>query len=302
MNFDLGEILTRAGQITWKHKVFWLFSALPTLLSFVIVPFVFVPLILTDFDASRPPFFVEQPVYFVVIFIASLFISVLSYVLYGVASASVALGVLRADGGAEPLTLRDLFDGGQKYWWRVLGVTLLVGLAVSLAFFILFGCMALIGLVTVGLGFICLQPLFFLLYPLMLALYGVIEESLAAVVVDDLGVTDALQRGWELVKANFWPILLLSFIVYFALSLLGGLVAIPFSIPFFFFPFLMDGPSELKPQTILMVIGGLTMLLLPVLALVQGVGMTFLKAAYTLTYLRLTRPKADAAPAGEANA
>ena len=46
MNFDFGEILSSAFKITWKHKIMWLFSALPTLLSFIIFPFVFVPVFL----------------------------------------------------------------------------------------------------------------------------------------------------------------------------------------------------------------------------------------------------------------
>ena len=302
MNFDFGEILTRAGQITWKHKVLWLFSALPTLLSFLIFPVVFLPIFLTDFDPYSEPFFVDQPLYILLFIGLSLFISILSFALYAISSSSVTLGVLQVEGGAGKLETMKLFDDGKKYWVRVLGVMLLVGLAVSLVFAVIFGCMTLFGALTIGLGFICMQPLILLMYPLMLVLYGIIEESQAAVVVDELGVTDAIQRGWELVKANFWRILLISLIVYLGISILGGIVAVPFMIPFFFMPFFMEGSSGFDMRTVMLVSGGITLLLIPVMALVQGIGMTFLKTTYALVYLRLTKTRGDAPAVIEANA
>lgn len=302
MKFDFGEILTSAGQITWKYKVLWLFSALPTLLSVIIVPLVFVPFIITDWDPYGTPYFVESPLYFVIFISVITVFSILNLILYGISYSSLTLGVLRVEGGAKKLGASDLFNGGRKFWWRILGVMLLISIAFSLVILVIFGFMSLMGVLTMGLGFICLQPLFLLIYPLALVLYGIIEESQAAVVVDDLGVIDAIQRGWQLVKTNFWRILLISFIVYFAISLLGGLVAMPFMIPFFFMPFLMDGSSAPDMRTIMLITGGITLLMIPVMALVQGVGMTFLKAAYTVTYLRLTRPKEDAPVIVEANA
>lgn len=302
MNFDFGEILTRAGQITWKHKILWLFSALPVLLSFLIFPLVFLPIFLTDFDSYNQPFFVDQPIYILLFIGFSFFISILSFALSIISSSSVTLGVVQVEGGAEKLETAKLFEDGRKFWVRILGVMLLVGLAVSLVFLVIFGCMTLFGALTMGLGFICMQPLFLLMYPLMLVLYGIIEESQAAVIVDDLGVTDAIQRGWELVRANFWRILLISLIVYLGISILGGIVAIPFMIPFFFLPFFMEGSSGFDMRTVMLITGGFTLLLLPVMALVQGIGMTFLKTTYALVYLRLTKPRHEAPVVIEANA
>jgi hypothetical protein len=162
--------------------------------------------------------------------------------------------------------------------------------------------MMLFGAVTMGLGFICIQPLFLLIYPLMLVLYGIIEEAQAAVVIDELGVTDAIQRGWELVKDNFWRIVLISLIVYLGMTILTFIVTIPFMIPFFFMPFFMQDMSSFDPRNMMLITGGFTLLLLPVMALVQGVSITFLKTTYAIVYLRLTRPRVDAPAVLEANA
>lgn len=290
MNFDFGEILSRAFRITWKHKVLWFFSALPTLLSFLIFPIVFLPIFLSDFDPYSEPFFVDQPVYILLFIGFSLVVSALSVVLYAISSSSVTLGVLQVDGGAEKLGVGKMFDDSKPYWWRVLGVTLLIGLGISIFFMVIFGCISLFGAVTVGLGFICMMPLFLVIYPVMMVLYGFIEVSQAAVVIDDIGVTDAIRRGWDVVKANFWRILLISFIVYMGISLLSSIIVLPFMTPFFFFPLIMEGGQfEITPRTMMTFTGCFSLILLPVMALIQGVGITFLKAAYAITYLQLTR-------------
>lgn len=301
MNFDFGEVLTRAGQITWKNKILWLFSALPVLLSFLIFPVVFLPIFLTDFSSNRELFFVEQPVYIFLIMGFAFIISILSFALTAISSSSVTLGVVQVEGGTESLGIAKLFDEGKKYWLRMMGVMLLVSFTISFVFAVIFGCFTLVGAVTMGLGFICLQPLFLLMYPLMLVLYGIIEESQAAVVIDDLNVIEAIQRGWELVKANFWRIVLISLVVYLGLGILGGIAAIPFMIPFFFMPLLMEGSSNFDVRTMMLIIGGVSLIFLPVMALVQGIGMTFLKATYAIVYMRLTRKPEDETPDADSN-
>lgn len=303
MNFDFSEILSRAFQITWKHKVLWVFSALPVLLSFLIFPLMFVPMFFMDQGSFNNPFFINEPIYVVLFVVLSIVVSLLSYVLYGISSSAVMLGAMRADEGAARFTFKELFNDSKKYWWRVLGVLLLIGLGVSLVFMVIFGCLALFGAVTIGIGFICAFPLMLLLYPAMMVLYGIIEESQVAVIADDLGVTEAIKRGWELVRANIWRIVLISLIVYFGISILSSIVMLPLMSPFFFLPFIMDsGVSEFNPRTMMMFMGGFSLLFFPVMALVQGIGITFLKTTYTLVYLRLTKPQDNVSVVLEENA
>jgi hypothetical protein len=303
MNFDFGEILTRAFQITWKHKIFWLFSALPSLVSFLVFPIMFIPLFFLEGGSNNIPFFVESPVYGVLFFLFFIFIFLFSYILYGISSSAVVLGVVRADGDVEHFTFRELLNDSKPYWWRVLGVLLLIGFGVSLFFLVIFGCMSLFGAVTIGLGYICMFPLMLLMYPVMLALYGIIEESQVAVIVDELGVTDAIRRGWELLRANFWRIVLISLIVYFGISFLSGIVMFPLMTPFFFLPIFMNGDmTEINPRTMILFMGGFSLLFIPVMALIQGITITFLKSTYTLVYLRLTKSQDNAPVLLEENA
>jgi hypothetical protein len=291
VTLDIGEVLTRAWQITWRHKVLWLFSALPVLLSFLIFPFVSLPIFFMDQDPFGNRSLLDEPLYILLLVGFSIFISLLSFLLYGISSSSVLLGVLRADEGSEQIRFRELLNDGKKYWWRVLGVMLLVGLGISVILMVVFGCMLLFSILTAGIGFICMQPLMLLMYPTMMVLYGFIEETQAAVVVDELGVMDAIRRGWELVRSNFWPIVLISLIVYLGIGFLSAIVMLPFMMPFFFVPIFMETQQvDFNSRTLMLIMGGFSLVLLPVMALVQGITITFLKSTYTLVYLRLTRP------------
>jgi hypothetical protein len=302
MNFDFGEVISRSFQIAWKHKILWAFSALPMLLSFLIFPVMFVPIFFMENRSFGDPSFVENPLIILAIVLFSIVISIISYALYGVASSSVILGVVRADEGAERFTFNELLNDSRPYWWRVLGVMLLIGLGISLVFFVIFGCFSLLGAATMGIGFICLQPLILLMYPLMLILYGVIEESQVAVVVENLGVMDAIKRGWELVRANFWRIVLISLIVYFGLGIVSSIIMVPFMAPMFAFPFFMgNGQFEPTPRTMALFMGGFGCIFFPIMAFVQSIVLTFMKSTYTITYLRLTKQQGNTSAVLEVN-
>jgi len=271
--------------------------------SFLVFPIMFIPLFFLEEGSNNAPFFVESPVYGVLFFLFFIFVFLISYVLYGVSSSAVVLGVMRADGDVEHFTFRGLLNDSKPYWWRVLGVMLLIGFGVSLFFLVIFGCMSIFGAVTIGLGYICMLPLMLLMYPVMLALYGIIEESQVAVIVDELGVTDAIRRGWELVRANFWRIVLISLVVYLGIGFLSTIVMLPLMSPFFFIPFLMDsGQFDPSPRTIMLFMGGFSLLFFPIMALIQGIGITLLKSTYTLVYLRLTRSQENTPVVLEENA
>ena len=290
MKFEIGEVLSRALQITWKHKVLWLFSALPVLVSFLVFPIMIVPFFFLGVDSQGTPVIFENPILIALFVGLNIAISVLGFVLYAAGSTCTTLGILHAEEGAGPLTAAGLFNEGMKYFVRILGVVLLVNVGVSTVFFAFFMCMALFGLVTMGMGFICAQPLIILLYPVMMVLYAFIEQSQAAVVADDLGIIEAISRGWDLVKAHFWRILLISLIVYFGITVASSIVFLPFMAPLFFLPFFMETSQiETSLRAFGWILAAFGVVFLPVMALFQGITITFMKSTYVLVYLRLTR-------------
>jgi len=66
-------------------------------------------------------------------------------------------------------------------------------------------------------------------------------------------------------------------------------------IPFFFISAFVEGQSNFDPQTVMLFAGGFSLIFFPIMALVQGIGLTFMKSTYTLIYLRLTKSQ-DVSP------
>lgn len=295
MNFEIGEVLSRSLQITWRNKSFWGLVILPMMVGFVAIPFYFIP-VLIDINSPDSPAFFDNPVFFVFFFIFHVIFILLNIALATYGYSALTLGIVRVDRGEEGASFKQLLQDARKYFPRMLGVMLLTTFGIGLVFFALFACMALFGMVTVGIGFICIQPFIIVLYPVMMMVYAFMEQAQAAVVVDELGVMEALTKGWELLKANFWGLALISLVIYLGAGFVSSLIIMPFMIPLFFFPFFFESNS-FDPNVFGLTIGGYMLVLFPLMALVQGVTITFMKSAYVLVYLRLTRPSNQPVPA-----
>ncbi len=81
----------------------------------------------------------------------------LSFALYALSLSGVYKGTTLLQGEEDTLTFRELWDASTPYLGRLIGVLLVVGLAMSLVFIVptIFG--ALVGMVTAGIGFLCMM-------------------------------------------------------------------------------------------------------------------------------------------------
>ena len=297
MKVELGEVLTRAFQITWKNKVLWAISALPILASFLIIPIWLFMAFAGDFDTGRMPRLFENEGFIILAIFFYVIVFAISLVLQIISRSSGTLGVYRAEAGIQPITFMDLLKDGFSYFLRVLGISLLAA-SVYIAFMLVFfACTTVASIATLGLASICLQPLFLLLFPLILLLMTFMEQAEAAVVVDGLSLVDAAKRSYDLVRANLLTFTLLIVVIYFGMTMLSSFIVIPFMIPMFFFmiPGLESGMLDFSNIILLQAI--FMAVLLPIMAVVQGVSLTYLKSAMMVTYLRLARPASAPQPA-----
>lgn len=288
MNFDFGAVFTRAWQITWKNKVLWALTVLPYLVSFIFLPFWLIAVYKQDMNPARMLRFMENQNFMVLISIFYLVIVAASIFLQIVSRASVTLGISRLQANEQPVGFLSLLEDGLAYFWRILGVGCLLVAGMIAVYVVFFACAALASVATMGLGAICIQPLFLLMIPLMLLAMAFFEQAEAAIVVDGMGVLDASSRAIELIKAHVWKYVLLTFVVYFAMNILITVVMVPFMLPMFFFMTNniengLDFGNVFKIQTVIVVI------LLPIMTVIQGFALTYIKALMMVTYLRLTR-------------
>lgn len=230
-------------------------------------------------------------------------LTLLSIPVYVIGMSIPTLGTIQVERGSEPLGFRDLFRGVLPYFWRVLGIFGLVWVGVVVGMMVLVGCLVAFSIVTLGIGTICLFPIFLLFIPLGILVYVLMEQGIAAVLVDNLGVTDALQRAWELVKKNIGVMVLMSVILYVGATLVSMVISIPMLIPMFGFIANMGTEPDFQSFERLsrnMILW--TLAFSPLYAVLQGILLTFMQSAWTLTYLRLTKPQDHVPVILEANA
>ena len=118
---------------------------------------------------------------------------------------------------------------------------------------------------------------------------------MAAVVVDNMNVTDAAKQGWQIFRNNVAGVSVIGLVLYFGVSIIGMIAVIPLIVPFFALPFAFS--VEEFNRTIVVVAGVCATIYLPLFALFQGAMIALMKSGWLLTYLRLTRsPKLQPLP------
>jgi len=164
-------------------------------------------------------------------------------------------------------------------------------------------CISVLSVVTLGFGTICAFPLFFLFIPIGILVFSLMEQAMSAIIVDNLGVFDALGRAWDLVKKNLGVMALMSIIIYLGSMIVGMIISLPMMIPMFGFISSMGAEPDFEAfGKIFRNMIWWTLAFSPLYAVFQGVLLTFMQSAWTLTYMRLTKPQGTLLPAAEANA
>jgi len=286
MNFNFGETLYGAWQITWKYRELWLFSLLSTIPVVFYLPLIFYFFLSTNFTKGIPDFFAHLDLGLILLFFVLILVMVIiSLVLRVFSNSATAFGIFQVAQGKAHLTFDDITRGGQTYFWRILGVVALtaIGVWIFFTFFSMF--LSVIGLITFGIGSLIGQILFF---PARLFFYAVTEQSQAAVVADRMSPMDAILHAWKLVNENLGIFAGVTLILYVGLSLISGLAMIPVMLPILLvvlsrFTNEFSNPSFIGIAVLCFVV------FLPIYLFVQTSALLYTRSAFILTYLRLTR-------------
>ncbi|TLN02683.1 hypothetical protein FDZ74_15140, partial [bacterium] len=215
---DFGEILSRAWRIVWKYKILWVFGIFAGLVSQAStgagnrsfgsggIRYSFDmgdfsngrwPAFMQDFGYNIERYFRDMPVWFWVVLGVSLFILAIGFWLLSIyGRAGLVRGASDGDEDA-PMTFGGLFGKASHYFGRLFlfdllifvgGLVLTVGIGLALVTF---------GVLTLGIGLLCLIPLLCLAVPAgwVLAIY--LTQVQVALVSEDLGVWEAFARAWK---------------------------------------------------------------------------------------------------------
>jgi hypothetical protein len=301
---DFVEILTSSLKISCKEKKLWLFgvvNSLPVALVILVYGLVFALVFRGSIPGSSSGFedFIESGAgiavwlgimgLFLLMFVTMFFLSTIGVI-------GPTLGAARAERG-ETISFRGLFTASLPFFWRALGLVSLVWLGMMAVMLVLEFIVMFLTIITLGLASFLMFPLILLFYPAMVIVFAYMELSLAAIVLKDMRLFDAMRHGWTLLKQNFWKVAFLSLMLYLVVSIISTVVIMVFMMPMLVLPVLPlilanSGTmmSDSQVVTAALVISGLCMLVfIPVLAVLMGWLMAFWQSAWALAYERLTR-------------
>jgi hypothetical protein len=312
MNFNFGEVLTRAWQIVWKHKVLWIFGILascgrssgnfnsnsrgggngsgtnlpPQLLQW-----------LQWVEGHMTQFIAITVVILCVIWIIAAFLSTIGKI-------GLIRGTSQAEGGSEKLIFGQLFSESTPYFWRMFGLSLVLAIPILIVFVALFAGLIIFAISASGgdnnnsaIGFLATVPILIgcvcLLIPVMFVVGMIFRQSERAIVLEELGVLPSISRGWDIFRANLGPIILMAII----LAVIGFVVGLAVAIPIIIivvpaaFAYAIGNAQNSTP---LILAGVCFCLYLPILLLANGILTAYTESAWTLTFMRLTRkPESD---------
>jgi hypothetical protein len=206
-------------------------------------------------------------------------------------------GAWQVEGGAQNLIFGELFSGSTPYFWRIFGLSLVVGLPFILligglaAALIVFGVAAsqgsdasaigLVGIVPLLIGCICL------LIPIGIVVNMIVRQAERVIVLENSPVLPSLSRGWDIFRRHLGEIILMAIILGVIGFVVGFIIAIPV--------FIVVVPAIIafaagngENWTPMITAGVLLCLYIPISWLLNGILISYAETAWTLTYMRLT--------------
>lgn len=299
---DFGEVLSRAWQIIWKHKVLWIFGILAGCGGAANSGFNNSGIRYNFERGNLPPalqnFIIQienlprwELSALVLILIAVILVLVVLAILLGtIGRIGLIRGTQMAERGDSVLTFGELFHESSHLFWRVFGLNLVVGLILLVISIVGFVALIFAIVATLGLFILCALPLLCVLVPLAWLIQVIVEQANIALVIEDLGIMAAIERGWRVFIDNLGVMIVMGLILIIGVGLIGGLIiGIPVAV--IIVPALTG--AFIGTQTALnsgLLIAGLCFVAyLPVLWILSGILRSYTASAWTLTYLRLTR-------------
>jgi hypothetical protein len=206
-------------------------------------------------------------------------------------------GTWQVEEGVQNLIFGQLFSESMPYFWRVFGLSLLLGLpfiiviGALVAALIVFGVSMSQGNDASAFGFLGVLPIFLLclclFIPLGIVINMILRQSERAIVLENASVMPALSRGWDVFRSHLGEIILMAIILGVIGFVAGFIIAIPVFIVVV--PALIAfAAGNAQNWTPMIVAGALLCLYIPVSWLLNGIIISFTESAWTLTYMRLT--------------
>jgi hypothetical protein len=307
MNYDY--ILRRALDISWKHKILWIFGFFTAIFELLGIfdkevtdkelyglgdwsvdfmdvvdryfsdIFSFIPEPVRDWLASM------HPVIIVALIMTFLALLLFFFVAKFISSAGLVVGVIKADKN-EKVKFSELVKSAAFYFWRFLGLFFI-------SFFVIFTFVVLI-VIFIAMSFILLEIFgFFLLIFLIPMLFAgilffgnIYQLAQREIVYKNAQLFDSIGKGYHLFVTNFIPNLII-----FLIDLLLYMISVIMAIIIVAIAGLIMAVIGWHSVTYFIIALAVTFPIFVVMAiLIEGFLGTFFSALFTIFYLELQKP------------
>jgi len=306
MKLDFGAILSRAWKVTWENKVLWIFGILAAMGNGAAgggggagggdgggrdfgPGGLELPPPARRFVESPDPQIIAIVIGVICVLVL---IALVLFVLSIIGRGGLIGGVRLADDNGR-VTFGEAWRVGLRNFWRVFLIGLIVGVVVIGLVLILLVPGIFFSITIIGL--LCGLPLIFAFVVAAIVLGIVAYFAQIAAVVEDLSVTAALGRAWEVIRANLGDIIILGIVLIVAQAVIGVVIALPVIVTLIPIVFAVIGfINESQNMAVggLIVAGLCFVAYLPVLIVLGGVLETWITSAWTLAYRQFIRPLA----------
>jgi len=308
MKLDFGAILSRAWKITWENKVLWIFGLLAAMGNGAAgggggagggdgggggrdfgPGGLELPPPVRRFVESPDPQIIAIVIGVICVLVL---IALVLFVLSIIGRGGLIGGVRLVDDNGR-VTFGEAWRVGLRNFWRVFLIGLIVGVVVIGLVLILLVPGIFFSITIIGL--LCGLPLIFAFVVAAIVLGIVAYFAQIAAVVEDLSVTAALGRAWEVIRANLGDIIILGIVLIVAQAVIGVVIALPVIVTLIPIVFAVIGfINESQNMAVggLIVAGLCFVAYLPVLIVLGGVLETWITSAWTLAYRQFIRPMA----------
>ncbi|MEX1247305.1 MAG: hypothetical protein WEA61_02385 [Anaerolineales bacterium] len=310
---DFGRVLTRSWEIIWKHKALWIFGILAscggqfgglsgsgTNYSFDVSDTRNLPgqfdRFFADWERSINQFVNNVgPSFFVALACVAVILAIFFWVVGIYGKVGLISGVLKAE-ARRAVGFRVVAAEAWPVLGSALGLNFILALLPIAAVILLIILAIPVGILTLGIGLLCLIPLVCLLIPIGIA-YGVyIEMANISLVRDRQGVGLALSRAWQVFRDHLGPLAGMAIILILGGLVVGAILAAPFLAIFApaFIALIGPDPQAVGPALTTTFI--LLLIAIPIYLLIGGIITSYVQSAWTLTYVQLAPAASKSRP------
>jgi hypothetical protein len=131
-------------------------------------------------------------------------------------------------------------------------------------------------------------PFACILIPVMWAVGVVLTQSNIAIVAEDLGIFAGLERGWDVFKKNFGPLIVMFLILGVGSAVIGFIISLPLVLVLAPVAIMFITGNESAILATLLISAVLLVIFGLIFMVINGVLQSYVMTAWTLTYRRLT--------------